>query len=64
LDLSARNPLVVSNFEVFSKLGKEIQVLDISENAYEYDLENKEFLSSFLEIFLLEVFFGIKINDK
>ena len=54
LDLSGRDPFIVKNFEIFSKIQNGIEIIgvDISDNEYDFSKnENKEKLINFIQNF-------------
>ena len=65
LDLSGRDPLKIKDLTIFSHMSN-IKALDIKDNHYEYDYENKEFFNKLLQLLYnfpqLETLMLMKLN--
>jgi hypothetical protein len=50
IDLSSRDPLRINDMSIFNIHSETVTILDIRDNDYEYEFENKEFITKFLAL--------------
>lgn len=50
IDLSARDPLKINDMTIFNTFADKITILDMRDNDYQYEFENKEFITKFLNL--------------